>query len=138
MLNLGRRLSREDRDKITFNGQTLKWDSTAKFLGVNFDSHLSFRPEMEARLKRLNTSSWRVFQFSSPIDGLDAGTLNTILTYHIKSIIAYGSHLWIFRVFPSIFSPTQTAARGYGEVWKSMNTTYHKIFPCDSWFEEWL
>ena len=82
---------------------------------------------MEARLKRLNTSSWRVFQFSSPLDGLDAGTLNTILTYHIKSILAYGSHLWIFRAFPSIHSPNQTAAWGYGDVWKPMNTTYHKI-----------
>ena len=82
---------------------------------------------MEARLKRLNTSSWRVFQFSSPIDGLDAGTLNVILTYHIKSILAYGSHLWIFRAFPSIDSPIQTPARGYGGVWKRINTTYHKL-----------
>ena len=93
MLNLGRRISHDDRDSMTFNAQPLEWNNTATFLGITFDSLLSFRPEMEARLKRLNTSSWRVFQFSSPIDGLDAGTLNVILTYHIKSILAYGSHL---------------------------------------------
>ena len=127
MLNLGRHISRADRDNMTFNGQALEWDSKATFLGVIFDSLLSFRPEMEARLKRMNTNSWRVFQFSSPIDGLDAGTLNVILTYHIKSILAYGSHLWIFRAFPTIESPTQTASRGYGGVWNRMNTVYHKL-----------
>ena len=49
MLNLGRRISRDDRDSITFNDQSLEWSSTATFLGITFDSLLSFRPEMEAR-----------------------------------------------------------------------------------------
>ena len=139
MLNLGRQLSNEERDKITFNGETLTWGTTAKFLGVNFDSHLSLRPEMEARLKRLKTSSWRVFQSSSPIDGLDAGTLNTILTFHIKSIIY---SLWIplvdFWSFSFYSLPDADCRMGIRGSVAIHEFDLSQDFACNSWFEKRL
>ena len=79
MLNIGLRLDNDNKGDILFGNMNLTWEKEANYLGFLIDSKLKFTQEMLSRSQALLTNSWRIFQFSSPVDGLDSGTLNLIL-----------------------------------------------------------
>ena len=67
---------------------------------------------------------------SGPIDGLDSGTLNLILTSYIKSLVTYGAHIWIFKCFRESLQPLQKPHHGYAKYWNGKDgifTRYHRM-----------
>ena len=99
-------------------------------VGFVMDYKLAFTQEMLERSQALLTNSWRIFQFSSPIDGLDSGTLNLSINSYVKSLLTYGAHIWIFKCFRGPLQPLQKPHHGYAMYWNGkdgINTRYIRM-----------
>ena len=113
---IGKRLRPHHKLRVCFGTAKPQWVSSATLLGVVFDAQLSSKAEVKRVAEKTNERTYRVFNHVDWTNGLGVARLLEIYSIWIESVIAYGSPVWIFQVFPDI-RLSADPAYGYGDLW---------------------
>ena len=84
-------LARKAEPKLKLYGETLKVYPQVKFLGINFDSQLTFKKHFEVILDRCNTRYHRLRLLANKKRGPSPSTLIQIYKQCIRPVFEYGS-----------------------------------------------
>ena len=76
---------------LTLYGETLKIHPRVKFLGITFDSQLTFQKHFEDILERCNNRYYRLRQFANKKWGPSPATLIQIYKQCVRPIFEHGS-----------------------------------------------
>ena len=102
-------LTRKAELNLTLYGETLKIYPRVKFLGITFDSKLTFQPHFEDILERCNNRYHRLRLLANKKWGSSPATLIQIYKQCVRPIFEYGSLSTIsaFRLSDHIISKIQ-------------------------------
>ena len=84
-------LSRKTEPKLKLHGETLKVNHQVKFLGITFDSQLTFKKHFQDILERCNTMCHCLRLLANKKWGPGPSTLIQIYKQYIPPIFEYGS-----------------------------------------------
>ena len=84
--------------KVFFGPDNPPWSSVAKYLGLVFDSKLTFIKMMLNVHSRLVQRGWRLFNHCGRTSGANPKCLENIFKIWILPVFDYASAIWIFRI----------------------------------------
>ena len=98
-------------------------------MGIVFDAHLSLKAELKRVAEKTTDRTYRVFNHVDWTNGLGVSRLLEIYSIWIESVIAYGSPVWIFQIFPDI-RLSVNPAYGYGDLWNELHRLFRGLMRC--------
>jgi hypothetical protein len=121
-----------DQNELTFGENEIKWSNgnVVDYLGVKIDGDLSFVDQMEEVFHKMNKRKFIIDNHCNFQTGVNPKTLMLHFDAYIRSIIMYGSQLWIFKLrgnFSEEFHWSSKINKPYKQTWKKINKLYLQL-----------
>ena len=125
LLNIGkpgRKLRKNAKRKAIYDGTSVQWSRSVKFLGATWDSNLRFVNDIRSMMRKFTGNSWKIWINNNERFGCSINFQLRSFQEHVLSHLLNGSGVWIFALFPHIRLHAK-AMRPYTDIWKDFSSS---------------